>query len=59
MSKLTKHEIQYLIKECRRNQGISRHDIVGVFKLDKVDVYNLENKLTGMLIELGELGGQK
>lgn len=56
MSKLTKHEIQYLIKECRKQQGINRHDVVEGFKLDKVDIYNLETKLTGMLIEMGELG---
>lgn len=55
MNKLTKHEIQYLIKECRKEQGINRHDIVEGFKLHKVDVYNLENKLTNMLIEMGQL----
>lgn len=52
MSRLTKHEIEYLIKHCRREQGISRHDIVlGSPKLSKVDIYNLENKLTELLIK--------
>jgi len=55
MSKLTKHEIQYLIKECRKEQGINRHDVVDGFNLHKVDIYNLETKLTDMLIEIGEL----
>ncbi len=56
MGRLTKHEIQYLIRECRKEQGVFRHDIVEGFKLDKVDIYNLETKLTNMLIEMGELG---
>lgn len=55
MDNLTKHEIQYLIKNCRREQGYHRHDIVDGFNLSKVDIYNLENKLTEMLIKMGEL----
>ena len=52
MNKLTKHELQYLIKECRIKQGVSRHDVVDGFKLGKVDIYNLENKLTDLLNEI-------
>lgn len=55
MSKLTVHEIQYLIKECRKKQSVNRHDIVEGFSLSKIDIYNLETKLTNILIERGEL----
>jgi hypothetical protein len=55
MSKLTKHEIQHLIKECRKKQGYYRQDIVEGSHLSNVDIYNLEVKLTDMLIEIGEL----
>lgn len=55
MSKLTVHEIQHLIKSCRKQQGYHRYDIVEGTKLSNVDIYNLEKKLTDMLVELGEL----
>lgn len=54
-NKLTVHEIQHLIKSCRKQQGYQRHDVVEGTKLSTVDIYNLEVKLTNMLIELGEL----
>lgn len=56
MNTLTKHEIQHLIKSCRKQQGYHRHDIVEGTRLSNVDIYNLENKLTDMLVEMAELG---
>lgn len=55
MGNLTKHDLQYLIEICREKQGIKRHDIVSGNVFSKQDVYHLENKLTNMLIEIGEL----
>lgn len=55
MNNLTKHDLQYLIKMCRKKQGVGRHDIVSGNVFSKQDVYHLENKLTSILIEMGEL----